>query len=218
VSLALGRRVRRVPRHQDLVIADADSDLAIVEIGRPALALLHELILSPTPQNVFSTMKHYGHLPQSLRRCRRLCASPARYRPGRTAVPPEADGPDVSATRTPARRLVAVLLLSLVAVLALVAGAATAEATPEGGSVGNDVALAVAAPQSTLLGRLTPTGLPSDGTTPAGHPGPVLDTLLLAPPEAPVTGPAGTVVDLSATTGLDPGHGSLADPRGPPTA
>jgi hypothetical protein len=32
VGLAVWQRVRRVPRHQDLVIADTDSDLAGVEI------------------------------------------------------------------------------------------------------------------------------------------------------------------------------------------
>jgi hypothetical protein len=120
----------------------------------------------------------------------------------------------VSATRTPARRLVAVLLLSLVALLAPVAGSATAaEATPA--SAGNEWAPAVSVQPSALPGRLAPAGaLADDGT----HPGPVLDALLLAPPDAPVTGPAGTAVDHSATAGLDPGHGSPADLRGPPTA
>jgi hypothetical protein len=42
VSLAGGRHARRVPRHQDLVIADTDSDLVAVEIGKPALASLHD--------------------------------------------------------------------------------------------------------------------------------------------------------------------------------
>jgi hypothetical protein len=45
-SLAFGRHIRRVPRHQDLVIADMDSDLASEEIGRPALALRHDPVLS----------------------------------------------------------------------------------------------------------------------------------------------------------------------------
>jgi hypothetical protein len=40
VSLAFRRHARRVPRHQDLVIADAD-DLPGAEIGMPALALRH---------------------------------------------------------------------------------------------------------------------------------------------------------------------------------
>jgi hypothetical protein len=119
----------------------------------------------------------------------------------------------VSATRTPARRLVAVLLLSLVALLVPVAGSATAEATPA--AAGNEWAQAVSVQPSALPGRLAPAGALSDDGT---HPGPVLDALLLAPPEAPVTGPAGTAVDRSATAGLDPGHGSPADLRGPPTA
>lgn len=124
----------------------------------------------------------------------------------------------MTATRTPARRLVAVLLLSLVAVLAPIAGPPTAEASPAA-SAADDVVPAVAGPPSALPGRQAPLGpVLDDRTTPAGHPGPALDTLLLAPPEAPATGPAGTAVAVSATAGLDPGHGSPADPRGPPEA
>jgi hypothetical protein len=46
VSLAFRRRIRRVPRHQDLVLADMHKDLASEEIGRPALALRHDPVLS----------------------------------------------------------------------------------------------------------------------------------------------------------------------------
>lgn len=123
----------------------------------------------------------------------------------------------MSSTAALARHLVAVLLVSLVAVFALVAGSATAGATPGWVSVGDDVAPVAAGPQSALPGRLVPSGpLSGDGVTPAGHPGPVLEVLLLAPPAVAVAGPAGTVGDHSATTGLDPGHGSRTDPRGPP--
>jgi hypothetical protein len=124
----------------------------------------------------------------------------------------------VSATGAPARRLVAVLLASLVAVLAVVAGPVTAEATPERVSVGNDGAPVIAGPHATHHGRFVPAGLPGDGTTPAGHPGPVLDTLLLAPPDAPAAGGAGAAADRGAAAVIGPGHSCPADPRGPPTA
>ncbi|MBP2369147.1 hypothetical protein [Pseudonocardia parietis] len=120
-------------------------------------------------------------------------------------------------TRTLAPRLVAVLLLSLVAVLAPVAGPAAAEATQVPASVGNDGTPWAAGPQSALPGRLLPGGfLTGGGDIPAGHPGPALDALLLALPAVPATGPSGATVDRSATAGLDPGHGSPTDPRGPP--
>lgn len=123
----------------------------------------------------------------------------------------------MSPTRTPAR-LVAVLLLSLVAVLAPIAGPAAAPPAPAA-TASDDVVPAVAGPPSALPGRHAPAGpVLDDRTTPPGHPGPVLDTLLLAPPDAPATGPAGTAVERTATAGLDPGHGSPADPRGPPQA
>lgn len=122
-------------------------------------------------------------------------------------------------TRTLAPRLVAVLLLSLVAVLVPVVGPAAAHAAPVPASVGHDTGPTVTGPQSALPGRLLPGGaLPGDGDAPAGHPGPVLDTLLPALPGVPATGPADTAVDRSATAGLDPGRGSPGDPRGPPAA
>ena len=135
------------------------------------------------------------------------------------SFPPNRTEPDVSPTRTSARRLVTVLLLSLVAVLAPVAGPATAGAAPVLASVGDDVVPSVSGPQSALPGRVAPGGpVPDDGGTPAGHPGPLLDALLLALPEVPATGPAGTAVEAGATAGLDPGHGSPTDARGPPAA
>ncbi|ANY08641.1 hypothetical protein [Pseudonocardia sp. HH130630-07] len=120
----------------------------------------------------------------------------------------------MSPTRTPARRLAAVLLLVLVAVLAPVVGNAVAAAAPAPARAGDDPAPA-AAPQVALPVRpaagsaaATPTG--DDG--PPGHPGPELTTVLAAPVPGPA--PARRV----GATGAHPGHGGTADPRGPPVA
>jgi hypothetical protein len=49
-----------VPRHQDLVIADTDGDLASVEIGRPALVLLHDPILPPASKTYESERTNWA--------------------------------------------------------------------------------------------------------------------------------------------------------------
>ncbi|ALE73967.1 hypothetical protein AD006_22400 [Pseudonocardia sp. EC080610-09] len=150
-------------------------------------------------------------------------ADPAAPRAGTVAdelqLPLEPDGPDVSPTRTPARRLAAVLLLSLVAVLAPVAGPATAWADPVPASVGSDAAPAAAGPQSALATRPVPGGpLPADDAAPPGPPGPALDALVLAPPQVTAAAVARPVAEKRATTGLDPGHASASTLRGPPAA
>ncbi|WP_145982628.1 MULTISPECIES: hypothetical protein [unclassified Pseudonocardia] len=125
----------------------------------------------------------------------------------------------MSPTRTPARRLAAVLLLSLVAVLAPVAGPATAWADPVPASVGSDAAPAAAGPQSALATRPVPGGpLPADDAAPPGPPGPALDALVLAPPQVTAAAVARPVAEKRATTGLDPGHASASTLRGPPAA
>jgi hypothetical protein len=60
VSLAFRRQARCVPRHQDLVIADTDGDLASVEIGRPALVLLHDPILPPASKTYESERTNWA--------------------------------------------------------------------------------------------------------------------------------------------------------------
>lgn len=123
----------------------------------------------------------------------------------------------MSPTRTPARRLGAVLLLSLFAVLAPVAGPSVAEAVAVPTTLHSEFAPSASAPQSALPGRATPGGpgpVPDD-TTGHGHPGPALDALVLAPPEIAV---AAAPADRDPTAGPDPGHRAPVAPRGPPAA
>ncbi|MEU6696928.1 hypothetical protein [Pseudonocardia sp. NPDC046786] len=123
----------------------------------------------------------------------------------------------MSPTRTPARRVVAVLLLSLFAVLAPVAGPTVAEPAPAPTTVHSEFAPSASAPQSALPGRAAPGGPGSapDDSTVHGHPGPALDALVLALPEVAADG---ATPDRDPTTGPEPGHRTPADPRGPPTA
>lgn len=122
----------------------------------------------------------------------------------------------VRTTRSPARRLVAVLLLSLVAALAPVAGSLTAEAVPAtaAASVGQDVAPAEA-PRPALLGRSAHDGPVAPDAT--GHPGPALDLLVLDAAGLPHDAP-GPVDDRTTTAAPEPGIGADIGSRGPPRA
>ncbi|BBG02902.1 MULTISPECIES: hypothetical protein [Pseudonocardia] len=123
----------------------------------------------------------------------------------------------MSPTRTPARRIVAVLLLSLFAVLAPVAGPAVADTPPVPTTLHSEFAPSASAPQSALPGRAAPGGPGSapDDATAHGHPGPALDALVLALPEVGGDTPD---TDRDPTGGPEPGHRTPADPRGPPAA
>ncbi|WP_226353499.1 hypothetical protein [Pseudonocardia sp. ICBG601] len=116
-------------------------------------------------------------------------------------------------TRSPARRLVAVLLLSLVAALAPVAGSLTAEAVPAtaAASVGQDVAPAEA-PRPALLGRSAHDGPVAPDAT--GHPGPALDLLVLDAAGLPHEAP-GRVDDRTTAAAPEPGTGADIGSRGP---
>jgi hypothetical protein len=122
----------------------------------------------------------------------------------------------VRTTRSPARRLVAVLLLSLVAALAPIAGSLTAEAVPAtaAASVGQDVAPAEA-PRPALLGRSAHDGPVAPDAT--GHPGPALDVLVLDAAWLGHGAPA-PAEDWTTTAAPEPGSGADIGSRGPPRA
>lgn len=119
-------------------------------------------------------------------------------------------------TRSPARRLVAVLLLSLVAALAPVAGSLTAGAAPAtaAAAAGQDVAPAEAS-RPALLGRSASDGPVAPDAT--GHPGPALDVLVLDAAGLPHDAPA-PADDRTTAAAPEPGTGADFGSRGPPRA